>query len=82
MSSEWIHIKTIIDNEHFEINGINIWNYDWKDTHERIQLKHPTFYQNYTFIIYNININDICIEFAAGEFSNCVWGIYQKQTRL
>ena len=75
----WQHIRTITDGERFEINGLNIWNNDWKNTGERIQIKDPIYGQDYTFTVYEIRNEQTSATFAAGEFSNCVWGIYVKK---
>ena len=79
MTTNWIHKKTIIDSEDYEINGLNIWNFNWEDTGEKINITDPLYGQNYTFSIYKIGNKNISVYFAAGEFSNCIWGIYQKE---
>jgi hypothetical protein len=75
----WEHIKTIVDGEQFDINGLNIWDSDWKDTGERIQVKDPLYGQDFTFSVYEIIKGQTTAKFATGEFSNCVWGIYLKK---
>jgi len=77
----WKHSKTIVDGEKYEISGVNIWSYPWIDTGEKIKLKDPLYSQNFTFNVYRIENGEINIEFAAGEFSNCVWGIYEKENK-
>ena len=77
--TNWQHIRTITDGERFEINGLNIWDSDWKNTEERIQIKDPLYGQDYTFTVYEIRNGLTSATFAAGEFSNCVWGIYLKK---
>jgi hypothetical protein len=78
MKAEWIHKKTIVDGENYEINGLNIWDFNWEDTGDKINIKDPLYAQDYCFNIYKIQKNDNSIFFSAGEFSNCVWGIYEK----
>jgi len=78
-TDNWEHIKTLVDGERFEINGMNIWNSEWKNTGERIQIKDPLYGKDYTFTVYEIMNEEASITFAAGEFSNCVWGIYVKK---
>lgn len=77
-SNKWEHIKTVVDGDRFEINGLNIWDNEWKDTGERIQIKDPLYAQDFTFTVYEISKGETTAKFAAGEFSNCVWGIYLK----
>jgi hypothetical protein len=79
MITNWKHIKTIANNEPFEIQGINIWDYEWRDSGEKINLKDPIYFQDYSFSIFNIKTKKSNILFAAGEFSNCVWGIYIQE---
>lgn len=79
MSDTWQHTRTITDGEPFEINGLNIWNNDWKNTGKCIQIKDPLYGQDYTFPVYEINNGQTSATFATGEFSNCVWGIYLKK---
>ena len=57
----------------------NIWNKEWKNTGEKINVKDPLYNQNYTFEIYEINDNGKTIKFSAGEFSNNIWGIYEPE---
>jgi hypothetical protein len=78
MENKWVHIKTILDGENFNIQGLNIWDFRWADTGQRIVVKDPLYNQEYTMNVYEIQNVDTKIIFAAGEFSNCVWGIYQK----
>lgn len=76
----WIHKKTIFDNEKYEINGLNIWDFKWDSTGKKITVKDPLHGQSYSFNIYKIKTTNFEITFVAGEFSNCVWGIYQLES--
>jgi hypothetical protein len=76
MSSSWKHVKTIVDGEPFLIDGINIWEYEWKGTGHQISVLDPLYGQPYTVPIYELLIDEQTITFATTEFSNCVWGIY------
>lgn len=75
---EWKHIATIIDGEKFQINRINIWDFKWENTYIVIKVKDSYYNQIFSFHVYKIKVEEIEIEFVAGEFSNCVWGIYLK----
>ena len=75
---KWNSVITIAENDAFFINGINIWDFEWEFTGERIHFSDPLRDKNYTFQVYKIITSNLEIEFGAGEFSNCVWGIYQK----
>ena len=79
MDINWKHKKTIYDRDRFVINGLNIWDFKWRNTGERINIKDPLYGQPYSFIVYEIVNGNIKVVFAAGEFSNLVWGIYQQE---
>ena len=74
MNENWKHIKTIIDSEPYEINGLNIWDYAWKGTGSSIDIKDPIYRQDYSFNLYLISDGTKTSKFAAGEFSNYVMG--------
>jgi len=78
MTNGWKFITTIPDGEPFYLDGINIWDFKWENTNETINVKDPLHKQNYVLDVYKIYANGKEIIFAAGEFSNCIYGIYQK----
>jgi len=71
----WSHAVTGFDGN-CQLFNVNIFDYEWKSIGKRINVKDPAYQQNHTFEIWKVEINDIEYEFAAGEFSNCVWGFY------
>jgi len=75
-NNKWEHVTTVTDVEPFVINGLDIWDSEWKDTGERIQIKDPLYGKDFTFSVYEIFEGKTTTKFAAGEFSNCVWGVY------
>ena len=78
MDTNWKHFKTVIDGEPCNIKGLNIWDYEWKSAGEKICVKDPLYGQDHTLTVFEISNQGITVIFAAGEFSNCVWGIYQR----
>jgi len=78
MNGDWKHIKTLVDGDPFTINGLNIWDFDWKNTGQRINVKDSLYEQDYTMIVFGVLNEGIRVIFAAGEFSNSIWGIYQQ----
>ena len=82
MKTVWRFEKTIVDGEEYKINGINIWDFKWEVTGEKIKIKDPLYGQSYTFNVFKIQNDNIEILFAAGEFSNCIWGIYLKEDTI
>lgn len=76
---KWNFSKTIIDNEPYIIQNVNIWDKKWNNTGKKINIKDPLHNQNYTFEVYEIENNGKRILFSAGEFSNNIWGIYEPE---
>lgn len=74
-SKTWQH-ETTGDAGNTMLFGVNIFDYEWKDTKESVLVRHPLFDQEYKFHIYSVVINGQEQKFAAGEFSNLVWGFY------
>ena len=77
MKTVWKFLKTVSDGELCEIEGINIWDYKWNETGKKINIKDPLYGTFYSFEVYKIQNDTVEIIFAAGEFSNNVWGIYR-----
>jgi len=82
MKTDWRFEKTVSDGEVCEIDGTNIWDYKWEDTGEKIKVKDPVYSKFYRLEVYKIQNDTIDITFAAGEFSNCVWGIYLRENNV
>ena len=76
--ANWIFKTAVIDGHLCEIDGLNIWDYDWFNTREYIGVKDPIYEEVHTINIYQIITANKTISFAAGEFSNMVWGIYVR----
>lgn len=74
-SKTWQHELTAFDGD-ATLFGVNIFDYDWDDTQETVTIRDPLYDQEHEFRIFTAVINGQKHEFAAGEFSNCVWGFY------
>ncbi|MDO5155916.1 MAG: hypothetical protein Q4D51_08110 [Eubacteriales bacterium] len=74
----WQHETTGIDG-HAILFGVNIFDYDWIRTGNKIDIKDPLYGQRYSFPVYKVLIKGQEYEFAAGEFSNSVFGFYVKK---
>lgn len=80
MKNLWQLRTTIIENERYEINGLNILENAWIGTGERIDII-DSIKGNYNSLeVYLIEKNNVKAYFAAVEFSSGVWGIYEKIT--
>ncbi len=78
LKKSWKHEITDVDGNGI-LFGIKIFNYLWTDTGEKATVVDPKYHQTYIFNIYTIDIDGISKRFAAGEFSNCVWGFYLEK---
>jgi hypothetical protein len=76
MSAGWKFLTSVIDGAPYPIQGLNIWEYNWINTRQYITVKDPIYGQTHTMTVYQIITGTQTITFAAGEFSNLVWGIY------
>lgn len=56
--------------------GVNIFDYKWRSADKSVKVRDPLYGQEYKFSVYTVIIGGQEYEFAAGEFSNCVWGFY------
>ena len=61
------------------VAGLDVWKHDWRDTKERVHVRDPLYHQDFTFHVYEIGSADRVVTFAAGEFSNCMWGFYVRR---
>ncbi|WDF54209.1 hypothetical protein [Mucilaginibacter sp. KACC 22063] len=72
----WKFYKSVIDGHDLFINGLNIWSYEWLDQKQYVWVKDPIYGEDHVMGIYEITDGVTIVRFAAGEFSNLVWGIY------
>ena len=70
-SKSWQLETTGIDGN-TQLLGVNIFDYQWVDTKQRVQVSDLS----YKVPVYTIMVDNVQYEFAAGERSNCVWNFY------
>jgi hypothetical protein len=75
-SQNWQFFRSVIDGDELRIQGLNIWDHPWNDLQRSVTVKDPIYEQDHVMGIYELNHGDQQVLFAAGEFSNMVWGIY------
>lgn len=63
----------------FIIDGLDIFREKWENTSELAQINDPHYGQPFTFNVWKVKKGNKVIVFAAGEFSNSVFGIYIKK---
>ena len=75
---EWKLLNIVPDGQEINIEGVNPWNHEWVSLgEESIDVHHPNYpNQVHKMRLYKIDTDEKKIIFAAGEFSNCVWGFY------
>jgi len=71
----WRFVKTGMEGR-CELFGVNIFNYKWRSTGQSACVADPSYNQNYELSVYEADIDGKVVTFAAGEFSNCVYGFY------
>ena len=74
----WQHEITGVDGNTL-LFGVNIFDYKWENTGERVDIKDPLYGQKYRFPVYKVRIGEQVYQFAAGEFSNSVFGFYVRK---
>ena len=74
----WTYIG-FTTNDSFIIDGVDVFKEEWKNTGKIANVIDPAHHQKFAFTIWQVQITDKMITFAAGEFSNNVWGIYIEQ---
>lgn len=76
-TDKWKFCGSCADGQKFEISGVNVWEHEWHNTKQsKAEVKDPKYGQSFEFNVYTITHNSKTITFAAGEFSNCIWGFY------
>ena len=78
LDSTWQFVGVGPDGQSFMIEGLDVWKHEWRDTKERARVKDPRYQQDFTFHVWEIRNEDRIVIFAAGEFSNCMWGFYVR----
>ena len=74
----WKFVKTGIEGN-CELFGVNIFDYKWENTNQKVSVLDPIYNQKHEMTIYNANIGEKWVTFATGEFSNCVYGFYVQK---
>ncbi len=75
----WRFIGHCFDGEPFAIDGIDVWR-AWTPTGEQATVTDPIYpWQRYQFAVYTMTEGARTVEFAAGEFSNTVWGFFARE---
>ena len=76
----WEFAGAVPDGVSFKIGGLEVWQHEWLDTGERARVTDPQYHRGFTFEVYEIKSAGQIVTFAAGEFSNCMWGFYVRKS--
>lgn len=73
----WRFVSIGFEGEATDVGGVNPWDVEWSPTHGRIVVAHPSYpAQRHVMDTYEVAGTRPPIKFAAGEFSNGVWGFF------
>jgi hypothetical protein len=74
----WRFVSIGFEGEPTDVGGgIDPWKVTWTSTHGRIVVAHPSYpNERHTMFTYEVADTDPPVVFAAGEYSNLVYGFY------
>ena len=78
----WLFVHSGVEGEPALLDGVDVWKHEWQEVPgEMATVTDPLYGQEFQFTVFRISEAGRVIEFAAGEFSNCVWGFFQRPQR-
>jgi hypothetical protein len=78
---DWIYVTHGTESTPITISGLDVWLYPWHAIgDERATVRDPLHGQPFVFRVYQITNGHRIVEFAAGEFSNGIWGFFARPT--
>ena len=74
----WKHVSIGFEGDRVSLGGLNPWQIKWHSLNDApITVAHPSYpQQRHSMWLYELHAEGKIIKFAAGEFSNGVWGFY------
>ncbi|MCC3160804.1 hypothetical protein LJ737_26440 [Hymenobacter sp. 15J16-1T3B] len=72
----WHFIGSCLDGETFRIGGLDVWQHPWTAQPQTARVIDPHYGVAKQFNVYRLGPPEAPVLFAAGEFSNGVWGFY------
>ena len=77
--SGWHFAGSCADGQPFALEGLDVWSCAWiPRLGEVAEVRDPHYQQRFTFPVYELQRgHGERVVFAAGEFSNCIWGFYR-----
>ena len=76
--TEWIYVTGGRELAPVKIDGLDVWKHDWTPLPGGpVSVKDPLHGQEFRFSTYTVTDGSRTATFAAGEFSNGMWGFFQ-----
>lgn len=76
----WQFVSIGFEGDPVDVGGVDAWKVEWESTGWRITVAHPSYpWERHTMFTYVVKGSTPPIEFAAGEFSNGVWGFFRPR---
>ena len=78
ITKDWEFVSIGFENDQVLLDGLSPWQLEWHELDETpIIVAHPSYpSQRHSMEVYELHANSKIVKFAAGEFSNGVWGFY------
>lgn len=77
VTRSWRFVSVGIEGQPTHVAGVNLWAADWTASCSRVTVAHPRYpSQRRTISVYEVTDSAPPIRFAAGKFSNGVWGFF------
>ncbi len=76
----WRFVSIGFEGSPVSVQGIDLWGHAsrWVSSNASIVVSHPSYpSERHTMFVYTLELGGRAISFAAGEYSNGVWGIYE-----
>lgn len=79
----WRFVSIGVEGQPTDIAGVNPWAAEWTATGSRITVAHPQYpRERHVMRVYEVKGSAPPVRFAAGEFSNGVWGFSSRPSRM
>jgi hypothetical protein len=74
----WRSVFIGLESTPVKIKGFELWKHEWEDLGETIVVAHPSHpHERHTMFVYRVAADGKSLRFAAGEYSNGVWGFHE-----
>ena len=77
----WKFVTSGTEHDQTRLGDVAVWAHVWHAVPgSKATVVDPHYGQAFTFSVYRIHAASRVLEFAAGEFSNGVWGFYLEES--